>query len=536
MGNAMPEKNDNVNLNPFELNLELAQELKAAHVDFLDAGRGNPNWVATTPRESFFLLGLFANQELEGQADNLLVAPLANDQDRLERFKAFIAQHPGAGAYFLACCLELPETVLGLSAANWLDEMLDYIIGDNYPNPVRCLAAVEQPIKAYLQQELFNNQAPDFDLFNVEGGTAGIVYVFNTLLNNGLLKKGDRIALFLPTFAPYLEIPNLDKYQFEIVKINAHSVVRNVKVTHQFAPEELDKLRDTSIKVAFVVNPSNPTADAMEPAAVSQIEQIIREDHPNLMVVTDDVYGTFIPNFKSLFATIPYNAICIYSYSKYFGGTGWRVGNIAVAVENVFDDLLRKLPAQQQAINRKNYELMTADADRVPFIDRLVADSRDVALHHAAGISTPQQVMMALFSLYALVDEGKQYKEDVVNLCRQREKILYQSLGLKMPIPEFDTAYYCEINFTQWLAERYEAEFSEYFKANWDITRLLTFIAREEHLLLLKAKDFGSHDWAIRVSLANLATNQYQQVGEKITHAASAIHQQWLRNQVEVNN
>jgi aspartate 4-decarboxylase len=29
----------------------------------LNAGRGNPNWVATTPREGFFLLGQFALAE-----------------------------------------------------------------------------------------------------------------------------------------------------------------------------------------------------------------------------------------------------------------------------------------------------------------------------------------------------------------------------------------------------------------------------------------------------------------------------------------
>ena len=33
------------------------------------------------------------------------------------------------------------------------------------------------------------------------------------------------------------------------------------------------------------------------------------------------------------------------------------------------------------------------------FIDRIVADSRDVGLNHSAGLSLPQQVMMSLFSL-----------------------------------------------------------------------------------------------------------------------------------------
>src|SRR6188474_3549462 len=51
-------------LSPFEIKNELRSLAKEAtkktQSAFLDAGRGNPNWIATTPRESFFLLGQFA--------------------------------------------------------------------------------------------------------------------------------------------------------------------------------------------------------------------------------------------------------------------------------------------------------------------------------------------------------------------------------------------------------------------------------------------------------------------------------------------
>ena len=56
-------------LSPFELKnvlIELAKDYtqrKAATNKFLNAGRGNPNWLATTPREAFFLLGQFALEE-----------------------------------------------------------------------------------------------------------------------------------------------------------------------------------------------------------------------------------------------------------------------------------------------------------------------------------------------------------------------------------------------------------------------------------------------------------------------------------------
>src|SRR5512145_2994412 len=54
-------------LSPFEIKDFLAKAANktagAAAVTYLNAGRGNPNWIATEPREAFFLLGQFAITE-----------------------------------------------------------------------------------------------------------------------------------------------------------------------------------------------------------------------------------------------------------------------------------------------------------------------------------------------------------------------------------------------------------------------------------------------------------------------------------------
>ena len=54
-------------LSPFEIKdelINLAKDTsKRTQSAFLNAGRGNPNWIATTPREGFFLLGQFAITE-----------------------------------------------------------------------------------------------------------------------------------------------------------------------------------------------------------------------------------------------------------------------------------------------------------------------------------------------------------------------------------------------------------------------------------------------------------------------------------------
>ena len=54
-------------LGPFEIKDFLAKmaskSAQEASLLYLNAGRGNPNWVATEPREAFFLLGQFAITE-----------------------------------------------------------------------------------------------------------------------------------------------------------------------------------------------------------------------------------------------------------------------------------------------------------------------------------------------------------------------------------------------------------------------------------------------------------------------------------------
>ena len=54
-------------LGPFEIKDFLAKfaskSAEESSLSYLNAGRGNPNWIATEPREAFFLLGQFAVTE-----------------------------------------------------------------------------------------------------------------------------------------------------------------------------------------------------------------------------------------------------------------------------------------------------------------------------------------------------------------------------------------------------------------------------------------------------------------------------------------
>ena len=60
---------------------------------------------------------------------------------------------------------------------------------------------------------------------------------------------------------------------------------------------------------------------------------------------------------------------------------------------------------------RARYQAASDDVEAMPFIQRLLADSRLVALHNIAGLATPDQVQMTLFELAYLMPEGAHYVE-----------------------------------------------------------------------------------------------------------------------------
>ena len=72
------------------------------------------------------------------------------------------------------------------------------------------------------------------------------------------------------------------------------------------------------------------------------------EEVKDLIILTDDVYGTFTPGFRSLAADLPQNTILVYSYSKHFGCTGWRLGVVALHENNVLDRMLDALPEKDR--------------------------------------------------------------------------------------------------------------------------------------------------------------------------------------------
>ena len=519
-------------ISPFELKnrlIDMADESvkKMAHT-MLNAGRGNPNWIAT---EAFFLLGKFGISECtrvmslpEG------IAGIPQKSGIAARFEAFLkenAKEPGAKLlkgsynYMLMEHAADPDTLI--------HEWAESVIGDQYPVPDRILHFTELIVRDYLAQELFDNRPPKgaFDLFATEGGTAAMCYVFDSLQQNFLLKHGDSIALMVPVFTPYIEIPELRRYQFDVTEISADQMTKDGLHTWQYKDEDIDRLKDPKIKALFITNPSNPPSYALSPETTARIVDIVKNHNPNLMIITDDVYATFIPHFRSLTAEIPDNTLCVYSFSKYFGATGWRLAVVALHENNLYDKMIARLPEEKKEILNKRYSSLTLHPEKLKFIDRMVADSRQVALNHTAGLSLPQQMQMSLFATFSLLDKGDYYKTKMQNIIRRRLNALWENTGFSLVEDPLRAGYYSEIDMLVWAKKFYGDEFVAYLEKTYNPLDTVFRLANDTSMVLLNGGGFAGPKWSVRVSLANLNEADYVKIGQSIKRVLEEYAADW---------
>jgi aspartate 4-decarboxylase len=289
---------------------------------------------------------------------------------------------------------------------------------------------------------------------------------------------------------------------------------------YQLTDAELKKLEDPKIKAFFLVNPGNPTGVALSKETISKLATLVKTKRPDLMLLTDDVYGTFVPDFRSLLGELPQNTIGVYSYSKYFGCTGWRLGVIAIHEDNIFDRMIAKLRDADLRALDKRYGALTLEPRKVKFIDRIVADSRDVALNHTAGLSLPQQVMMSLFSLAELMDGEKRYQEACREIVHRRAMAMIEGLGIDVTPDSLYDAYYGLIDFEFWARKNIGEEAVEYLKKNIHPLDLAFRLAENHGIVLLNGGGFEAPDWSLRVSLANLADDVYDDIGRGVRSIA----------------
>jgi len=310
-------------------------------------------------------------------------------------------------------------------------------------------------------------------------------------------------------------MPHLEDYALKQIHISAEAEDR-----FQLTDDDLRPLEDKTVKALFIVNPGNPSAVAIDPDSMGRLVSFVRTKRPDLMILTDDVYGTFVPNFESVMGHLPYNTIGVYSFSKYFGCTGWRLGVVAVAQDNIFDKTIQAMPEATQKLMDARYKALTPKPRDIKFIDRVVADSRDVALNHTAGLSLPQQVMMSLFGLVEMMDENKLYQKACMAICEKRFHMLMDGMGIEFAARPYFDRYYGIIDYEYWARKYVGDEVTDWVKENVHPLDIAFKLAEDHGIVVLNGSGFEAPNWSVRVSFANLPDESYSAIGRGIRSVA----------------
>lgn len=513
--------------------LKLAKNNEKQNI-FLDAGRGNPNWIQTISRLAFARIVEFGVHESEQTMHQRDLAGYTQLMGISVRFRHFLSPEENEVDQFLLDALNYCEERFGFNSDSFVKELVDGAIGNDYPVPSRVLAHTETILNAYLASTLYHHVdgtklALKTQVFPTEGGTAAIAYIFNSLKENKLIHRGDRVIINTPIFTPYLSIPQLNDYELQRINLNSRE-----EDHWQLAPEAIGKLNDSNVKVLMLVNPSNPGAMALSSQSLDAIKAAVTKN-PDLMIITDDVYGTFAEQFESVYAVVPNNTLLVYSYSKLFGATGWRIGVIAAHEDNVFDRLIAKLPDNQKAELDKRYGHIALHPENMKFIDRMVADSRSIGLYHTAGLSTPQQIMEVLFSLAHLLNESvdgadqDHYIAEAKSIVDTRYQLLNKGLGISSFNSPHNTEYYSLIDIYELARQYYGTEFANWLRDNFTQLDFLYKLSKRYGTVLMNGVGFGSKPGILRVSEANLPDEAYSMIASDIRGLMASYHTRWMK-------
>jgi aspartate 4-decarboxylase len=221
-------------------------------------------------------------------------------------------------------------------------------------------------------------------------------------------------------------------------------------------------------------------------------------------------------------AVIPHNVILLHSFSKGYAATGNRLGFIAVNKDSVVDRLLAEKPADAKERLRLRYHSASADVEAMPFIQRLLADSREVALHNIAGLATPDQVQMTLFELAFLMPEGAHYVEGVRAKLHSRLTALYEGLGIAPPGGK-DSHYYGTVDVMMLARDRHGEDAAARLRRAIAPEEVAIRLAADSGVVVQTGPSFQGDPWDVRLSLASINEDEAAQVARALVELVDRL-------------
>ena len=97
---------------------------------------------------------------------------------------------------------------------------------------------------------------------------------------------------------------------------------------------------------------------------------------------------------------------------------------------------------------------------------------------------------------------------------------MFEGLGIEATTYDLYDAYYGLIDFEFWARKNLGEEAVQYLKKNIHPLDLAFRLAEQHGIVLLNGGGFDAPDWSLRVSLANLADDVYDDIGRGVRSIA----------------
>jgi len=164
--------------------------------------------------------------------------------------------------------------------------------------------------------------------------------LFNAM--QAILQQGDEAIILAPYWVSYPDM---------IILADATPVIIKADIQQQYkiTPEQLQKSITSKTKMIILNSPANPSGATYSKQELQAIGKILIQ-HPNIIILTDDIYEYIVFNndkFHNILTACPelYNrTIVINGVSKAHAMTGWRIG-YAAGPEDIIKGM-KKLQSQ----------------------------------------------------------------------------------------------------------------------------------------------------------------------------------------------
>ena len=218
-----------------------------------------------------------------------------------------------------------------------------------------------------------------------------------------LLEPGDEVLLPTPGF------PNMD----EMIRLySSKPVFYHLKAEAGFLPDldELKSLVTPRTKVLFINSPSNPTGCVFDADTMASLVEFANQN--DLWIVSDEVYDELL--LDETVRHVPAarfdndgRVISIFSFSKVYAMTGWRVGYLVA--NRQFADLARKIQEPQvscpSTISQKAAEAALT-GPRAPIDEMLKSYRKRLGLATEIATNNKIRAVKSAGTIYMLLNVG----------------------------------------------------------------------------------------------------------------------------------